>query len=136
MPRSACYPPSMARLLWICLGGAVGTGARYLLSLGIFRLAGTGFPWGTLAVNAIGSFLLGLLMHLSATTESFPPTLRLALTTGVMGGFTTYSTFNQETLGFLREGSWGFGLAYLAVTVASCLLAGLLGLLCGRWLTG
>lgn len=124
----------MARLLWICLGGAVGTGARYLLSIGIFRLTGPGFPWGTLAVNVIGSFLLGLLMHLSATTESFPPTLRLALTTGVMGGFTTYSTFNQETLGFFREGSWGLGVAYLAVTLVGCLLAGLLGLLTGRLL--
>jgi CrcB protein len=125
----------MARLLWICLGGAVGTGARYLLSIGIFRLTGPGFPYGTLAVNVLGSFLLGLLMHLSATTESFPPTLRLALTTGVMGGFTTYSTFNQETLGFLREDAWGLGFAYLAITVAGCLLAGLLGLLIGRLLT-
>jgi CrcB protein len=125
----------MARLLWICLGGAVGTGARYLLSLGIFRLTGPGFPWGTLAVNVIGSFLLALLMHLAMTTELFSDTLRLALTTGVMGGFTTYSTFNQETLGFLREEAWGIGFAYLAITIAACLLAGLLGLFGGRLLT-
>jgi CrcB protein len=125
----------MARLLWICLGGAVGTGARYLLSVWIFRLTGPGFPYATLAVNVIGSFLLGLILHVSVTTESLSPTVRLALTTGVMGGFTTYSTFNQETLGFFREEAWGLGLAYLAVTVVACLLAGLLGLACGRWLT-
>lgn len=125
----------MTRLLWICLGGALGTGARYLLSIWLFRLTGPGFPYGTLAVNVIGSFLLGLLMHLSATTETFPPTLRLALTTGVMGGFTTYSTFNQETLGFLRDDAWGLGFGYLAITVTACLLAGLLGLLGGRLLT-
>lgn len=125
----------MARLLWICLGGAVGTGARYLLSVWIFRLAGPGFPFGTLTVNATGCFLLGLVMHMSATTETLPPDLRFALTTGALGGFTTYSTFNHETLGFLREGAWGPALAYPAITVAACLVAGLLGLACGRLLT-
>jgi CrcB protein len=124
----------MARLLWICLGGAAGTGARYLLSLWIFRLTGPGFPYGTLAVNVIGSFLLGFILQFSLTTESMSPTLRLALTTGVMGGFTTYSTFNAETLGFLREGAWGMGLAYLGSTVAACLAAGTLGFLSARLL--
>ncbi|HET9209989.1 MAG TPA: CrcB family protein, partial [Thermoanaerobaculia bacterium] len=88
----------MARFLWICLGGAAGTGARYLLSGWLLRAAGPGFPWGTLAVNVIGSFLLGLILQVSLTTTLISPTLRLALTTGVMGGFTTYSTFNYETL--------------------------------------
>lgn len=124
----------MARLLWICLGGAVGTGARYLLSVWIFRLTGPGFPYGTLAVNVIGSFLLGLVLQFSLTTESIPPTLRLALTTGVLGGFTTYSTFNAETLGLFREGAWAVGLAYLAITVAACLAAGTLGFLSARLL--
>jgi CrcB protein len=126
----------MTRLLWICLGGAIGTGARYLLSLWLYRLAGPGFPYGTLAVNVIGSFLLGFLLQFSLTTESFSPTLRLALTTGVMGGFTTYSTFNSETLGYLREGAWGIGLAYLAITVVGCLIAGTLGFLSARALAG
>jgi CrcB protein len=122
----------MTRLLWICLGGAIGTGGRYLLSLWLYRLAGPGFPYGTLAVNVIGSFLLGFLLQFSLTAESFSPTLRLALTTGVMGGFTTYSTFNAETLGYLREGAWGLGLGYLMITVAGCLLAGTLGFLSAR----
>lgn len=122
----------MARFLWICLGGAIGTGARYLLSGWILRVAGPGFPYGTLAVNAIGSFLLGVLMEVALSTESFPPMLRLALTTGVMGGFTTYSTFNYETLQLFQEGAWLVGFANLGVTVIACLAAGVLGLWIGR----
>jgi fluoride exporter len=126
----------MGRFLWICLGGALGTGARYLLSGWLARLAGPGFPYGTLAVNVIGSFLLGLLMQVSLSTETFSPTLRLTLTTGVMGGFTTYSTFNYETLQLVQEGSWLFGFANVGITVVSCLAAGLLGIIAGRFLTG
>jgi CrcB protein len=126
----------MVRFLWICLGGAIGTGARYLLSGWLLRLAGPGFPYGTLAVNVIGSFLLGLLMQVSLSVETFPPTLRLALTTGVMGGFTTYSTFNYETLRFAQEGSWLLAGANLAITVVSCFAAGALGVLAGRALAG
>lgn len=126
----------MGRFLWICLGGALGTGARYLLSGWLARLAGPGFPYGTLAVNVIGSFLLGLLMQVSLSTETFSPTVRLTLTTGVMGGFTTYSTFNYETLRLVQEGSWLLGAANLGITVASCLAAGLLGVFAGRFLAG
>jgi len=126
----------MGRFLWICLGGAVGTGARYLLSGWLLRIAGPGFPYGTLAVNVIGSFLLGLLMQVSLSTELIPPTLRLALTTGVMGGFTTYSTFNYETLRFVQEGSWLLAAANLGITVVSCLAAGVLGVFAGRVLAG
>lgn len=126
----------MTRFLWICLGGAAGTGARYLLSGWLARTAGPGFPWGTLAVNVLGSFLLGLIMQVALATETFPPTLRLALTTGVMGGFTTYSTFNYETLQYFQQDEWLLGLANLGVTVAACLIAGVLGLFAGRFLAG
>jgi CrcB protein len=122
----------MARFLWICLGGALGTGARYLLSGWLLRLAGPGFPYGTLAVNVIGSFLIGLLMQVSLSTELIPPALRLTLTTGVMGGFTTYSAFNYETLQLVQEGSWLLGAANLGITVGSCLVAGVLGVFAGR----
>ena len=126
----------MARFLWICLGGAIGTGARYLLSGWLLRVAGPGFPYGTLAVNVIGSFLLCFLMQISLATEPFPPTLRVVLATGVMGGFTTYSAFNYETLRLFQEDAWLLGFANLAVTVVACLAAGLLGFLSGRLLTG
>jgi CrcB protein len=126
----------MTRFLWICLGGAAGTGARYLLSGWLLRVAGPGFPWGTLVVNVLGSFLLGLIMHVALATDLLSPTLRLALTTGVMGGFTTYSTFNYETLQYLQRNDWLLGLANLAITVVVCLAAGGLGLFTGRLLTG
>jgi CrcB protein len=126
----------MARFLWICLGGAVGTGARYLLSGWVLRLAGPGFPYGTLAVNVIGSFLIGLVMQVSLSTDLIPPTLRLTLTTGLMGGFTTYSAFNYETLQLVQEGSWPLAAANLGITVVSCLVAGALGVFTGRALVG
>lgn len=126
----------MARFLWICLGGAAGTGARYLLSGWLLRAAGPGLPWGTLAVNVIGSFLLGLIMQVSLTTGLISPTLRLGLTTGVMGGFTTYSTFNYETLQYLQQNEWLAAFTNVAATLLVCLAAGALGVLGGRLLAG
>jgi fluoride exporter len=122
----------MTRFLWICLGGAVGTGARYLLSGWLARTAGPDFPWGTLAVNVIGSFLLGLIMQVALGTELLSPTLRLTLTTGVMGGFTTYSAFNYETLQYLQRNDWLLASLNLSATVVLCLAAGSLGLVVGR----
>ena len=126
----------MSRFLWICLGGALGTGARYLLSGWLLRVAGPAFPVGTLAVNVIGSFLLGFLMQVATTTELLGPTLRLTLTTGVMGGFTTYSTFNYETLRSFEEGAAAMGILNIAATLGGCLLAGWLGLAAGRAFAG
>lgn len=126
----------MARFFWICLGGAIGTGARYLLSGWMLRVAGPGFPYGTLAVNVAGSFLLGLLMQVSLATDAVSPTLRVVLAAGFFGGFTTYSAFNYETLRLLQDDAWLLGLANLGITVAGCLVAGLLGLLAGRLLVG
>lgn len=126
----------MARLGWICLAGAVGTGVRYLLGGWILRFAGSAFPWATLIINLLGSFLLGAVMQMAPTIMGFNPTLRMALTTGLIGGFTTYSTFNYETLQYLEEGALWLGGLNLAGTIASCLVAGWLGLLTGRWLLG
>lgn len=92
----------MERFLWICVGGAAGTGARYLLSGWAQKLLGGAFPYGTLAVNLLGSFLLAALVHITVTTEWVSPTVRMAITTGAMGGFTTYSTFSYETMSTLR----------------------------------
>jgi len=117
----------MARFLWICLGGAVGTGARYLICGWALRALGPSFPYGTLAVNVTGSFLLGGLMYLGVEAAMISPTFRLALTTGVMGGFTTYSTFSYETMRYLHEGAWGIALLNVLVTVFACIAACLLG---------
>lgn len=124
----------MARFLWICLGGAVGTGARYLLSGWVLRALGPSFPFGTLAVNVIGSFLLAALMCVGLETSALSPTLRLALAAGVMGGFTTYSTFAYETLQYLQEGALALGVLNVLVTVLACLAAAFLGWAGARWL--
>jgi CrcB protein len=124
------------RILWICLGGAIGTAGRYLLSGWLLRVLGGEFPYGTLTVNVLGSFLLGVFMPVATLTESFQPTLRLTLTVGVLGGFTTYSTFNYETLQYLQESAWLLGIANLGVTVLACLSSGVLGTICGRLLVG
>ncbi|HRC88000.1 MAG TPA: CrcB family protein [Thermoanaerobaculia bacterium] len=124
----------MSRLLWICLAGAAGTAARYLLSGWVLRLAGPGFPWGTVTVNVLGSFLISLILQAGLGSPGLPSTLRLALTTGFLGGFTTYSTFNYETLQLFDQGAWYLATWNLLGTAASCLLAGWLGLLAGRWL--
>ena len=126
----------MSRFLWICLGGAAGTGARYLLSAWVLAALGSGFPWGTLAVNVAGSFLLSGIMHVALTTNLIAPTVRLAVASGVLGGFTTYSSFNYETLACLRDGAWRLGLANIAATLFLCLAAGVAGLAAARWIVG
>jgi CrcB protein len=125
----------MGRLLLVSLGGAVGTAARYMLSVGLLRALGPAFPYGTLAVNVIGSLLLGIIMQAGLDTTILSPTARVVLGTGVMGGFTTYSTFNYETLKSLQDGAWLIAFANLGATVLGCLAAGLLGFSLGRWLT-
>ncbi|MCC7382287.1 MAG: fluoride efflux transporter CrcB [Deltaproteobacteria bacterium] len=124
------------KLLWISLGGAAGTAARYLISGWTASLLGPSFPYGTLMVNVTGSFLLAFLMQLSLTTELLPVTLRLALTTGVLGGYTTYSTFSYETFRYFQEGAWLPGGLNVLVTVTACLIACLLGFALAKWITG
>ena len=126
----------MSRFLWICLGGAAGTGARYFLSGWALAAWGPAFPWGTFAVNAIGSFLLGLIMQVGVATPLLSPTLRLTLTTGVMGGFTTYSTFNWETMRYIQDGAWRLALGNVVLTLILCLAAGFAGVALGRALFG
>jgi len=126
----------MSRFLLVCLGGAIGTGARYLIALWAPRALGMSFPYATLIVNVLGSFLLGAIMHVGLTTTLLSPTARLVLATGVMGGFTTYSTFNYETTEYLRQGALGLALGNVAATLLLCLLAGALGLAVARWMFG
>jgi CrcB protein len=124
------------RFFWICMGGAVGTGARYLLSGWTLKALGASFPYGTLAVNVVGSFLIGSLMYAGVEARMMPPTLRLALATGVLGGFTTYSAFSYETVKYLQEGAWGLALLNVVATVFGCLAACVLGWVGARSLLG
>ena len=126
----------MARFLFVCLGGALGTGARYALGGWAQRALGTGFPYGTTMINLLGSFLIVIIMHLGLERGVVSADVRIVLTTGVMGGFTTYSSFNYESIRFMQSGAWGMAALNVAVTVVGCLVAGGLGLLCARGIGG
>lgn len=126
----------MAQFLLICLGGAVGTGARYLLSAWAADLFGAAFPYGTLAANVIGSFLVATIMYVGLETAALSPSLRIALTIGVMGGFTTFSTFSFETLRYLQEGAWELCFLNVGLNVVGSLGACFLGWASGKWLVG
>ena len=123
----------MRQLFLVFLGSGFGGGARCLLGGWFIHNFGVAFPFGTVAINAIGSFLVGLIMHLSLSTTLISSDLRLTLTTGVLGGFTTYSTFNYETISLFQQGATLLGVLNLLVTVILCLIAGAAGLLLGRW---
>lgn len=120
------------RFLLICLGGAVGTAARYGVGGLAVRWWGGEFPYGTLIVNVTGSFLIGLVQQVGLSTLAIPETARLVLTIGVMGGFTTYSSFSYETLRLVEEGSWVQAGANVVLTTALCLGVCALGLALGR----
>ena len=126
----------MERFFWICLGGAAGTGLRYVVALWASERFGTAFPYGTVIVNVAGCFVMALVMHVALNAATFPPTLRLALTTGFLGGLTTYSSFNYETTGLLREGAFSAAALNFGFTTVACFVAGLLGLASARWLIG
>lgn len=126
----------MLPFLLVCLGGAIGSGARYLVATWAAGALGAEFPRGTLIVNLTGSFVLAAIMEAAVEGGGFSPNVRLFLSAGVLGGFTTYSSFNYETLALLEQGSYRLASEYLLLTAVGCLVAGLAGLALGRWATG
>jgi CrcB protein len=119
------------KILWIALAGGAGSVARYLLDGAIQKRLGPSFPYGILAVNMIGCFLIAVVMQAGLAHPLLSPETRIIIATGFLGGFTTYSTFNYETMRYLQEGQWFVGLGYLAATMVGCLAAGALGWICG-----
>jgi len=122
----------MGRFLCVCLGGAAGSGLRYLVALALPRPSPLAFPWATLLVNVFGCFLLELVLLSTALALRLSAEWRLALTTGFLGGFTTYSTFNAESSALFRSGAWRLAMLYAAVTVLAGFFAGLIGATVGR----
>ena len=122
------------QLIYIGIFGGLGCMARFLASGWTYQLAGRNLPYGTLLVNVAGSFLLGLLMTFGLRSTLLSPELRVGLSVGFMGGFTTFSTFSYETLKLLEEGSlWQAG-ANILLNVVLCLLFALLGVLVAKQL--
>lgn len=94
----------MSKFIFLAIGGMAGTIARYALEGSVFRALGTGFPYGTLAVNILGCFILGFLASISEDKFLLSPNLRLLLMIGFCGAFTTFSTFILETSNLIRDG--------------------------------
>jgi len=126
--------PPLANFLAVCAAGAVGTGARYLIGAWSADRFGVGFPYGTLAVNLIGCFAIAAVMQAAAAAQ-WSPQLRVTLTVGLLGGFTTYSSFNFDTMALLQRAP-GLAVGYFLATIIGGLAAGWLGLVVARQLAG
>lgn len=118
--------------LAIAAGGAVGALLRFWVSNGIYALVGRTFPYGTLAVNVLGSLLMGLLYVLLLDKLALGPQWRAALLVGLLGAFTTFSTFSIETLNLVEEGEAIKALLNVLLSVSLCLVAAWIGVLAGR----
>lgn len=120
-------------LLLVFVGGGLGAAARYLLQGTVYRFTGAAFPFGTIVVNVLGCFLIGLIM--SSMEERFlaAPSLRIFLTIGILGGFTTFSSFSYETMVLIREGDLLSGGLNIISSMVICLGATWLGLGLGRY---
>jgi CrcB protein len=126
----------MGRLMLVCLGGAIGSGLRYVVSGLAARWLGGDFPYGTFIVNVVGSFLIGLIQEVGTTTPIIPESTRLFLTVGIMGGLTTYSAFSYETIRLMETGAWAEAWINVLATTALCLTGCVLGTAVGRLVVG
>lgn len=113
----------MQNVLWVGLGGFLGSVGRYLLSGWVQSRTGAGFPFGTLAVNVSGCFVMGGISELAETYAFLSPTARAFLAVGILGGFTTFSAFGNETLNLLRDGERGLALGNVAANLVLALVA-------------
>ena len=111
----------LTNILSVALGGAIGSVLRYLTNVGFLRAIGPGFPWATLAVNVVGSFVMGVLVELLAQRggQRFAPLLM----TGLLGGFTTFSAFSLDTVSLWERGQPELALAYVGVSILLSLAA-------------
>lgn len=124
----------MSQILAIAAGGASGALFRYWVSTGIYALLGRGFPYGTLAVNVLGSLLMGFLYVLLLERMTTGPELRAGLLVGLLGAFTTFSTFSIETLNLIEQANYLKAVLNVFISVIACIGAAWLGLIIGRQL--
>ncbi|MCQ2004242.1 fluoride efflux transporter CrcB [Rhizobium sp. NRK18] len=122
----------MTHILLAALGGAFGSALRYLVGNWTFRLFGPGYPWGTMTVNVIGSFVIGLFAELVARKLNSSPELRVLLITGFLGGFTTFSAFSLDAFTLYERGELTLAGVYVIGSVLISLCAVFAGLMLGR----
>lgn len=125
---------SLSQILYIAIGGAIGAVLRYLASTAVYALLGRGFPYGTLVVNVLGSLAMGVLAILLIERVSTGPELRALLLIGLLGSFTTFSTFSIETLNLIEQGGLIKAGLNILLSVMLCLAAAWVGTLIGRQL--
>ncbi|MFC1457247.1 fluoride efflux transporter CrcB [Microvirga arabica] len=127
----------MSSHLLVFLGAGIGGALRHGVNVGCARLCGTAFPWGTLTVNLVGSFLMGAIAAWFAfkAGEEWSQPLRLFLTTGILGGFTTFSAFSLDAVVIWERGQMGLAAAYVIGSVVLSIAALLAGLALIRTLT-
>jgi fluoride exporter len=126
----------MTAYLWIALGGALGSVARFWISNAVAQRTGEAFPWGTILVNVSGSFVIGVLASFASDWKWFAtPAARQFLIVGVCGGYTTFSAFSLQTFDLMRAGEWLPAGLNAVVSVVLCLLAVWIGHALGLWLT-
>jgi CrcB protein len=113
----------MNSILAVAVGGALGSVARYLTQSWALRLLGGDFPWGTLAVNVVGSFIMGVLIETFALRWSAGSAMRAFLTVGILGGYTTFSSFSLDTMVLVQRGEAGTAMIYVAASVVVSLAA-------------
>jgi fluoride exporter len=117
------------RLIWyIALGGAAGSVMRYVAGVAIQSRGGVDFPIGTLLVNLSGCLVLGFLIRYALATPAISPEFRALLTTGLCGGYTTFSTFSYETVALVQDGDWRRALLYVGLSVGGSILGVVLGI--------
>ena len=124
----------MTQMMAIAAGGALGALLRYWTSLAVHSRLGSGFPYGTLMVNVLGSLLMGFLYIWLIERIAAGATLRAFLLIGVLGAFTTFSTFSMETLNLVEGGQLGKALLNIVVSVTVCITAAALGIIAARQL--
>jgi len=122
----------MMTFLWIGLGAAIGANLRYLVGMAMAHWLGAGFPWGTLTINVTGSFLIGVIATLLGERLNVGPEWRLFLVVGLLGGYTTFSSFSLETIVLFNADRWFAGVAYVVGSVLLGLAACVIGIMLVR----
>ena len=107
----------MQKIICVGVGGCIGAVIRYLVTIQSTKMINSDFPLGTLIVNVVGGFLIGMIVELSMSTDLISPNLKLFLTTGIMGGLTTFSTFSLETINLISDGRYLLGTANIFLNV-------------------
>lgn len=118
----------------VFLGAGIGGALRHGTNVATARLFGSNFPFGTLSVNVLGSLLMAVIMEVFALKAGLPQSARLFLTTGVLGGYTTFSTFTLDAMSMVERGQWPMAAFYMAVSVAGSLVAFFIGMMLVRQL--